>query len=262
MLANSRLIYKNFSISSIEYTKIVDRFLEGLNEPDNLILVHFWKKYYNNICFPIKEEKDLESMLSIFADKNSNYYITFHDYLEKNIKPYETFLSSKECQDKINNGYDIFNIDIGSHTILDISGLHQFSFWVNLIQNLFKTLIRNVISQIDTTINRIDKALIVKKLYILLIKYKHLYCDKYSICKACSKFYFNSLKKLLEFVNEGAEFAIYTFDILCPEMMTDTCILLVNKSGSFYKNAKLEIDDNDVVFSDSRKKLIQYYLEK
>ena len=69
-----------------------------------------------------------------------------------------------ECQEKINNGSETFNIDIGNHTILDISGLNQFSFWVNLIQNLFKSLIIIVISQILTThtIVRFDNLMVRK----------------------------------------------------------------------------------------------------
>lgn len=57
-----------------------------------MILVNFWKKDYNDICFTLKEEKDLESMLSTLADIKSQYYIKFCDYLEKILNLMKLFI--------------------------------------------------------------------------------------------------------------------------------------------------------------------------
>jgi len=258
-MASNRVNYNNFNISSLENKIIVDNFFEKLNEP-KLILYNFWKKDFHPICFPNSE--NLEELLSLFGNVDSKYYIYFRDYLTYHIYPYEYVLENKKCQEFIENGHYVFNItiDTGKIITIDISDLKQFNFWVNLVRNLLMCVIKNILSELRKTVDRIDKALVVKKLYDILIQYRHLISDKYSICKDCTRFYFNGIKKLLEFVHEGAEFAIYSFAILYPDMMTNNGLLKVNKCGSFYEHGRLKIDKNDKIFSEMYKKYREYYI--
>jgi len=221
-----------------------------------LILYHVFKKDYHDIYFPIKEQKELELMLYTFGNINSNYYLKFKKYLDENIKPYESYLFSSECRKKIDNNILVFNID---NNTIDLTELKEYSFWANFVRNLFKSLVRNIIFEITSYIDPVDKANIVKKLYTILIQYRHLFFDKFGLCYGCFKFYNSIIKKLIDFAREGAEFAIYTFAILCPKMMTNNCLLNLNTSGSLYNKVQLKIEDNDVIFSESLLKFKQYY---
>jgi hypothetical protein len=258
-MVDNRVNYTNFNISSFEKKNIVDNFFEKLNEP-NLILYNFWKKDFHTICFSNIE--NLEELLFLFGNIDSQYYIYFKDYLTYNIYPYQLVLENKKCQEFIENGHYVFNITLESGEIItiDISDLKQFNFWVNLVRNLLMFVIKNILSELRETVDRIDKALVVKKLYGILIQYRHLISDTYSICKNCTRFYFYSIKKLLEFVHEGAEFAIYTFAILYPDMMNNSGLLKVNKFGSLYEHSRLKIDKNDKLFSEIYKKYREYYI--
>lgn len=236
------LIYRDFCITHEIFKSRVDQFYEKLETREQFIVYDFLKTKYSYIDFSYMPFEYLEKMLYEFSDANSQYYIQFQQYIAEYITPFESLLTKDS-----------------SVLSIDMSGLNQFTFWLNLVRNLFVSVIHDLLAQIEKTPGRVGKAKIVKKLYTVLVRCSHLFYNKYGICQACSRFYYVNIYKLIRFANEGAEFALYAFAMLCPEMIDSSVWLLVINDGSFYNHPDLAISEDDPTFGLAREKFYKYY---
>lgn len=255
-----KINYRGFYIKEEKYKSEIDNFYKyiEIDENENYVLKNFWKKHFPQIILPYMSLDNREELLFSLID-NKELWNKFNKIIDRDIKLNEDILALPEIQEQIKKGdtylsIKMYNqIDIG----IDLKPLFEFSYWLKLINNLFISVIRELLEEIKIIDTKIERALLIKRLIsvnmlcIPLIKNKYAYNDL--------SYYNTQIEKMLSFFDEGLEFALYSFGMIFPNLVNEDIHPIINISSVLYNRPELIISINDPVFGQAKKQFFQYY---
>ena len=260
MSMEQQINYKGFYIKEEKYKSEIDNFYKSIviDEDESYVLKNFWKKHFPKINLPYMSLDNSEELLFSLIH-NEELWNKFNKIIHRDIKLNEDILALPEIQEQILKGdtylsIKMFNqIDIG----IDLKPLLEFSYWLKLINNLFISVIRELLEQIKIIDTKIERAVLIKRLIsvntrcIPLIKNKYAYNDL--------SYYNTQIEKMLSFFDEGLEFALYSFGMMFPNLVTKDIHPIINNSSNLYNHHELIITINDPVFGEAKRQFFQFY---
>jgi hypothetical protein len=253
-------IYRGFYIKEEIYKSEIDNFYKSIIVDDDEIYVlkNFWKRHCPKINLPYMSLDNSEELLFSIID-NEELWNKFNKVIHRDIKLNEDILISPDIQEQILKGetyltIKMFNqIDIG----IDLKPLFEFSYWLKLINNLFISVIRELLDQIKMINTKIERAILIKRLIsvnmrcIPLIRNKYAYNDL--------SYYNTQIEKMLSFFDEGLEFALYSFGMMFPNLVDENIHPIINTTSVLYNHPELKITVNDPTFGEAKKQFFQFY---
>lgn len=251
--------YLGFYIKDNKYKSVIDKFFSSLSYDENecYVLKNFWKKYCPRIDLPYMNLDTRQELLISLID-NPELWNNFNKLINNDIKPNEEILALPEVQEQLLKGEriiyrKIYDMEIG----IDLRPLNEYSYWIKLINNLFISVIREIIDQIKETETKLERSILLKRLITINIQCLPLIKNKYAYNDIS---YFNiQVEKIISFLDDGLEFALYSLGIMFPDVVCDNIHPVINTSSNLYNHPDLAISFDDPVFGIAKKQFFQYY---
>jgi hypothetical protein len=252
-------IYLGFYIKDDKYKVEIDNFYKSIIIDDNevYVLKNFWKKNCPRIDLPYMNLDTREELLFSLID-NEFLWNKFNKIIEKDIKSQEQILSAPEVQEQILNGEriiikKIYDIEI----CIDLKPLNEFTYWLKLLNNLFISIIGELLNNIKQTETMLERSILIKRLVSINVKCLPLLRNKYAYNDLS---YFNTqVEKLISFFDYGLEFALYSFGIMFPNLVSEKIYPIINQSSELYDHPDLKISQNDPIFGYAKTQFFQFY---
>lgn len=258
--AAPRFQYRGFSISSLKHMSIVDKFQANLELglKHSSVLTKFWIKHSPKMNLPELPFESREKLLFSLVE-NDALWEKFNKVIEQNVVQSEQYLELPEFQDRINAGETLLLFDgsDGSQCSIDLTPLLEFSFWIKQMCTLMCSVMSELLQKVVQTDGKSNKALIVKHIFQNNLICRKLITSEFIFSGV--RYYSTQLAKMIEMFKEGLEFALYGFGVFHPEMMSDKCYPLMNKSSDLYGLPMLAVSDDDPVFGEAKKAYQRFY---
>lgn len=260
MSTEQRNNYLGFYIKEEKYKLEIDTFFQSIviDENESYVLKNFWKKNCPRIDLPYMHLDMREELLFSMVD-NELLWKKFNKIINRDIKIHEKILALSDVQQRILEGETLIEKKIYNQidVCIDLKPLTEFSYWLKLLNNLFISVIRELLDQIKIEEDKIMRCLFMKRLIIVNIKCLDLIKNKYAYNDLS---YVNThIEKLISFIDDGLEFALYSFGIMFPNLVNENIYPIINSSSLLYNHPEIKISMDDPFFGNAKKQFFQFY---
>ena len=258
-MEENKNIYLGFYVKEDTYKLEIDKFYHSIITDENecYVLKNFWKKNCPRIDLPYMNLDMREELLFSIID-NDALWKKFNKIIDRDIKNHEKILALPEVQQQILQGdTNIVKKIYGDIEIyIDLKPLIEFSYWLKLLNNLFISVIREILDQIKIE-EKITRCILMKRLISVNIKCLDLIKNKYAYNDLS---YVNThIEKIVSFFDDGLEFALYSFGIMFPNLVNENIYPIINSSSVLYNHPEIKISIDDPFFGDAKKQFFQFY---
>ena len=260
------IIFQGFFISSLKHIETVQGFLgddlflgiHGMMEAD-CSLSSFWqfpslvvdRDIIKTSIHALPLEERITMLSKIMKDMNSWAY--FENTILQYVESKKDLVFSPEGQANLKSGVDVWSG-------VDLIPLRFFYIWVNQMNELFISAIKELTDKAQIPHSGVEKAKIIQEVWRVWIICRRFIQNRYAHCYDYNRLFYSSIKKMLEFITDGGmEAAFYAFAAFNPNLVCDDIHPVVDKEGNVYNHPELAICEDDPDFGPIKKTYNKFY---